>query len=136
MIDLWFLGLMLIPTAEVLLHSIGYLARIKLKEAKSNQFEPESMKISVNSKVTTVTKHTPNSPPSSKDFWNKIITPYPYNPPSKDFWKKILKDSKNERSGKYLGKITKIFTIALGIFFVIFVVAFICLGLLLKYNHI
>ena len=131
MIDLWFLGLMLIPTAEVLLHSIGYLARIKLKEANSNQFEPESMKISVNSKVTTVTP-----PSSSKDFWNRIIKPYPYNPPSKDFWKKILKDSKSERSGKYLGKITKIFTIVLAIFFVIFVVAFVSLGLLLKYNHI
>ena len=30
MIDIWFVALMLIPSVEVILHSIGYLSRTKL----------------------------------------------------------------------------------------------------------
>ena len=47
MIDLWFVALMLIPSVEVILHSIGYLSRTKLRLY-------------------------PSTPPS-KECWNEIL---------------------------------------------------------------
>ena len=114
MIDLWFIALMLIPTNEVILHCIGYLSRIKVN--KDSKVEPKPIKVNVNSRVTTVN--------------------YPYTPPSKENWKEISKDSKSDKEGQCLKKIRMIRTILSPILFVIFLVSFICVGILLKYKKI
>ena len=102
MIDLWFIALMVIPTNEVIVHCVTYLSRIKLNQDKA---KPESVKVNVNTKITSVT-----------DAWD------------------ILEDSKDKRVGKNLEKITYFCNIFMPIFFVIFLVSFILIGLLLKYN--
>ena len=116
MIDLWFFGLMLIPSCEVALHTLSYNSRLKSCQKELNQVEPESLKIS-----------TLNSSTITKPF--EITT-------QSDIWKKIINDAKKERKRIILRQIANYCSIALPIFFVVFLVTFISMGLLLKYNII
>ena len=116
MIDLWFFGLMLIPSCEVALHTLNYNSRQKSPQKELNQIEPESLKVSIL-----------NS--------SSITKPYGIKTQS-DIWKKIMNDAKKERKRIILRQIVNYCAIALPIFFVIFLVIFISMGLLLKYNII
>ena len=109
MIDLWFIALMVIPTNEVIVHCIAYLSRIKLSQDKA---KPESVKVNVNTKITSVT--------------------YPYTPTTYPW--DILEYSKGKRVGNSLKKITNFCNIFMPVFFVIFLVSFILIGLRLKYK--
>ena len=117
MIDIWFVALMLIPSVEVILHAIGYLSRTKLRVYTSRQTQ------------IGIRQH-------AKLQIGNMTLGYEKKPLAKQCWNDVFEDSRFKGIGHCLKKFTTISNIIMPIFFVVFLVTFISMGILLKHNLI
>ena len=148
MIDVWFVALMLIPSVEVILHTIGYLSRTKLS-TPSTPCKP----------CTPCKSCKPYTPCKQSPFGNRLRAKLQIGTrlrkklqigtrvqqnfslavdseeksPSKECWNEA---SRSNVFGHYLKRSRTFCSIFLPIFFVIFLVIFISTGILLKHKLI
>ena len=121
MIDIWFVALMLIPSVEVIVHVFGYLSRTKFRVYPSKQTQIDTKfkgKLQIGTRVQQNLSLAPG-------FGGEL--------PSKECWNEALK---SKGIGHCLKKSTTACNIILPVFFVIFLVTFISIGILLKHNLI
>ena len=139
MIDIWFVALMLIPSVEVILHTIGYLSRTKLSTpstpckpctpCKQTQF---GNRLQAKLKIgTRLRKKLQIGTRVQQNF--SLALDSEEKLPSKECWNEA---SRSNVFGHYLKRSRTFCSIFLPIFFVIFLVIFISTGILLKHKLI
>ena len=139
MIDIWFVALMLIPSVEVILHTFGYLSRIKLSTpstpckpctpCKQTQF---GNRLQAKLKIgTRLRKKLQIGTRVQQNF--SLALDSEEKSPSKECWNEA---SRSNVFGHYLKRSRTFCSIFLPIFFFIFLVIFISTGILLKHKLI